>query len=150
MLIALARNLILWSVGLLWAVAGISKLVGLMQGSPQSGQVTWLSSFPVGLMVTVSILECMIAALIFARFRWAPIISGSALLVSFIIALWIWPPEYQQPCGCFGKIKVFDATDPVAKIIAFGGLHTLAAVLIWVRRSHGELQEQADHSVSSV
>ncbi len=83
-------------------------------------------------MVSIAILECVIALLIFARFRWTPLIAGSVLLSAFLVALWIWPMDYQQPCGCFGKIELFHTIDPVSKIIVFGGLNTLAAALTWV------------------
>jgi len=83
-------------------------------------------------MISVAIFECVIAVLIFARFRWIPIALGSVMLSSFMIALWIWPPAYQQPCGCFGKVEIFDTIDPVAKIILFSGLNALAAALTWV------------------
>ena len=128
----LFRNLSLWSVGIIWALAGVSKLIDPLLGSSPNQQVTWASSFPNSLMVLIAILEVVLALLIFARFRWTPILVGSVMLTSFMIALWVWPLDYQQPCGCFGKIKLFDAIDPVAKVIVFSGLNALAAALTWV------------------
>ncbi len=124
-------NLLLWAIGILWALAGVSKLIDPLWGSDANQQATWASSFPHSLMILVALFECVIALLIFARFRWIPLIAGSVLLSAFLAALWIWPMDYQQPCGCFGKIELFHAIDPVSKIIAFGGLNTLAAALTW-------------------
>ncbi len=119
------RNLLLWGIGMIWALAGVSKLLGPFLSSDANPQPTWASSFPNGLTVSIAILECVIALLIFARFRWTPLIAGSVLLSAFLVALWIWPMDYQQPCGCFGKIEIFHTIDPVSKIIVFGGLNTL-------------------------
>lgn len=137
MLTRLYRNLTLWLIGVVWALAGISKLIDPLLNSADIQIVTWASSFPNAIIISVAIFECIIAIGIFARFRWVPIILGSFLLTSFMISLWIWPPEYQQPCGCFGIVELFDTIDPVSKIIVFGGLHTLAAALIWVSQPSG-------------
>jgi len=42
----LFRNLSLWSIGIIWALAGVSKLIDPLLGSTTNQQVTWASSFP--------------------------------------------------------------------------------------------------------
>lgn len=132
MMFRVARTMTLWIVGGIWALAGVSKLVELFADSTGGLQeATWVSSFPSGLMIGIALLECAVGVLVFAGKQWVAILLGSSLLSAFIVALWIWPMDYQQSCGCFGEIPLLDEIDPMAKIIFFAGFHVLAAAMLW-------------------
>lgn len=115
------------AIGLIWAIAGVSKLMELFGGTMSGDEMRWVSGFPAPLIFSVALAECLIATLFFGHWVRSALFLGTGLLLAFLAALWIWPPGSEEVCGCLGKISLLDGIDPVAKIIFFAGLHTLVA-----------------------
>ncbi len=134
-------QVVLWIIGLIWAFAGVAKVLESVIGqAPEAQTASWVSTFPSGLILFVSLIECGLAVLVFANRQWIAIIAGSLLLSSFTVALSVWPPALEQPCGCLGNIPILAEVDPLSKIIFFSGIHALTAALLW----RGRIKKSAD------
>ncbi len=125
-----AQAVAAYIIGLAWALAGTGKLVSLI--TPQVPELSsWVSEFPSILVVGVSIAEILAAVLIFAGRFLSGLVVGLGLLLSFAAALWIYPPQPLQTCGCFGSLPTPDWLSPAGRISLFGGIH--AILIAWIR-----------------
>lgn len=125
------------TIGLLWSIAGVSKLVELYGGvSAADNTQNWSSEFPVSSLIAIAFVECVIGALFIGRWMRSALLLSSLMLLAFLAALWVWPPDIEQHCGCFGSISLFDQVEPVVKVIFFAGLHSLAGVVSVISTSN--------------
>ncbi len=121
--------LLVLPLSIYWAIAGVSKAIGVLLGTlPESG--TWASTFPGWTLLTLAIAECATAVLILSGKTVLGLVLGSLLLASFVVALAVWPPNEGQTCGCLGALPLFEQIDPFSKIVFFAGTHALLMALI--------------------
>jgi len=119
----MAGRLVVLLVGLVWAAAAIGKVV-----TPADDQA-WISEFPQWVVTGVTLSEAVAAGLIFAGRARIGLALDMVLVLSFLGALLISPPDAGQSCGCAGAAVVSTSpADLAAHLFAFAGLHLLAVV----------------------
>lgn len=80
------RAVVIYAVGLVWALSGIGKLVSLVSPEVQEPS-SWVSEFSPSLVVGVSLVEILAAVMIFAGRSYWGLLTGLGLLLCFAAAL---------------------------------------------------------------
>ncbi len=124
------RAVVIYAVGLVWALSGIGKLVSLVSPEVQEPS-SWVSEFSPSLVVGVSLVEILAAVMIFAGRSYWGLLTGLGLLLCFAAALWIHPPRPLQTCGCFGNLPTPEWLSPAGRISLFSGIH--AILIAWIK-----------------
>lgn len=115
--------------GVLWCGFGISKLVNL---GAIAGSTEWAAQFGVGTMMLVSIVEIVLAILIFTGRGAHALKAGLVLLMGIGVMIAVFPPHATQSCGCAGS-KMLDAVggfEMIARVFCFAAMHLLALAVL--------------------
>lgn len=127
MILSRLNTFLVHALAIVWATAGVSKLVQLVfRSTPPTTTNSWSDQFSPILTAPTSILEILVAIALIAGYRRAGLLIGLLMLASFSVAVVISPPQSGQSCGCLGDIAHIDAKYLLAHIVLLVGTHTLA------------------------
>ncbi len=136
------------TTGIFWCYAGVVKIAVILTSAVATGtnsasnlfegvslNQTWVETFPVPLIIVLSVIEISLGFALFVRKTRPATITGLLLLMVFALVFWFEPPQPGQSCGCFGTTQALDNISPASKLLLLGGIHALLLVSAFPRSS---------------